>query len=306
MSGRGYSNPGYVSSLSEFGRPVPLPRSGGWLLEREIAGTSTHDLIGPYPLFTCSDWSQLAHDLDELGESHVSAVVVVDPLADPRDEDLARAFPDRRVPMKQHFVRDLGQRATLPAHHRRHVRRASASVEVEICSDPSDQLDDWSRLYAGLVERYPVTGIRAFSREAFRQQLALPGVIAARAERDGTTVGMVLFMEDAPRAYYHLGAYSKQGYEVGASYALFAMVLDHLHERGVVKVDLGGGAGAGANGNGLVRFKRGWANDESIAKLCGRILNRATYEELSTRSGVETDWFPAYRVGDRDLAGDAG
>ena len=55
---------------------------------------------------------------------------------------------------------------------------------------------------------------------------------------------MALWFEDAPNAHYHLAAYSPEGYEVSASYALFAAAFDHLRERGVRRVELGGGAGA--------------------------------------------------------------
>jgi hypothetical protein len=302
MSGRAYSHPGYAASLSEFGRPRELSRSGGWVLERQIPRTDDNDLMGPYPLFTCDDWSGLPADLDELGDAFVSVVVVVDPLADVDEAALSQAFPDLRAEMKPHFVRNLERPGQLPSHHRRHVRRASSASKTEICRDPVEHLDDWTRLYAELAERHRITGIRAFSRTAFRQQLELPGMVAARAETDGMTVGMALFLEDAPHAYYHLAAYSSEGYDISASYALFALAFEHLAERGVTRVDLGGGAGTNPNGNGLVRFKRGWANEERVARLCGRILNRPRYDELSGDKRSGTDWFPAYRASDRDLA----
>lgn len=306
MTLRGYSNPGYAASLSEFGLPRPLPRCGGWVLEREVAGTPARDLMGPYPLFRCADWSAIPADLEDIDDSIVSLTLVLDPLAGIGESDLRRTFPDHVVPLKRHLVRDLDEPASLPAHHRRHVRRASEAVDVEICAEPLEHLDDWVRLYAELVQRYRLTGLRAFSREAFRRQLALPGVVAVRAERHGVTVGMTIWFEDPPNAYYHLGAYSREGYEVSASYALFALVLEQLRDHGVRWVDLGGAAGAGSGGNGLVRFKTGWASGHRTAHLCGRILNRSVYERLTERAGGSaTDWFPAYRADDRDLAGAA-
>ena len=82
---------------------------------------------------------------------------------------------------------------------------------MEVCAEPLRYLDDWVRLYAGLAARHGLTGIRAFSPAAFRRQLELPGMVAVRAERDGETVGMALWLEDAPNAYYHLAAYSPAG-----------------------------------------------------------------------------------------------
>lgn len=301
---RGYADAGYAASLSAFGVPRRLPLSGGWLLERPLPRGAGRDLIGPYPLFACPNWPGLAADLDDLDDSLVSVVLVADPLAGIGEPELRRAFPDRLVPFKRHQVRDLDEPADLPAHHRRHVRRSSGAVEVEVCAEPLERLDDWSRLYAGLAARHRLVGIRAFSRAAFRRQLELPGLIAMRAEREGETVGMALWFEDAPNAYYHLGAYSPEGYEVSASYALFAAALDHLRDSDVRWVDLGGPAGAGSRDDGLVRFKRGWASEERTAYLCGRVLDRAAYARLAGRHpGGPPEWFPAYRAADRDLAG---
>ncbi|MDQ3849118.1 MAG: GNAT family N-acetyltransferase [Actinomycetota bacterium] len=262
--------------------------------------------MGPYPLFGCANWSGIADDLARVDDSLVSLVLVADPLAAIEESELRRAFPDHLVPLKPHLIRDLHEPASLPAHHRRRLRGAAGAVEVEVCAEPLEHLDDWMRLYGDLVARHRLSGVRAFSRAAFRQQLALPGVVAVRAERHGLTVGMTIWFEDAPNAYYHLGAYSREGYAVSASYALFAVALDHLRDRGVRRVDLGGGAGAGSAGDGLVRFKSGWANGQRIAHLCGRILNRPAYERLAERAGGSaTSWFPAYRANDPDLAGGA-
>jgi hypothetical protein len=223
----------------------------------------------------------------------VSVVLVADPLADAGEPELRRAFPDRVVPFKRHHVRDLEAAASLPEHHRRHVRRSSRALEVEVCANPLEHLEDWSALYAELADRHALTGIRAFSREVFRKQLALPGLVAVRADRGGATVGIALWLEDAPNAWYHLAAYSAEGYEVSASYALFAVALDHLRDLGVGRVDLGGAAGTADADDGLTRFKRGWATYQRTAYLCGRVLDREAYDRLAGE-GV-SDWFPAYR-----------
>lgn len=301
-TGRGYSHPGYVGSLSEFGLPRALPRCGGWVLERTIADTPARDLTGPYPLFACADWAGLKDDVDELGDAMVSLVLVVDPLADVEVSALERAFPDRMQPFKFHFIRDLDRPAGTTAHHRRNVRRAARAVDVEICAQPLERLDDWVELYAELVARHGLVGVGAFSRESFQRQFALPGLIALRAERHGRTVAMALWLEDAPNAHYHLAASSAEGYKVGASYALVAAALEHLRDRGVRWVNLGGVSGAASRDDGLAYFKRGWANGERPARLCGRILDRAGYAQLAGR-GPAPAWFPAYRATEGDLAG---
>jgi Acetyltransferase (GNAT) domain len=294
----GYADERYARSLAEFGEPRRLTRSEGWLLEREIGGGCT-DLMGPYPLFGCGDWAELPTDLAALEGDAVSVVLVADPLGGAGEDALRSAFPDLMRPYKRHHVRDLEQPAQPPAHHRRHIRRSAAAVEVAVCEQPVRHLDDWTRLYRGLAERHGLTGIRGFSRDAFERQLALPSLVAVRAERDGDTVGMALWLVDAPNAHYHLAAYSPEGYEVSASYAIFDQALRHLRARGVRWVDLGGSPGTESDAPGLERFKRGWATHERVAHLCGRVLDRAAYDRLSR--GRDASWFPAYRAAERDL-----
>jgi hypothetical protein len=293
----GYADSCYAQSLAEFGTPRALPRCGGWLLERPLAD-GAYDLMGPYPLFACRAWAGLADDLEALEDQAVSVALVADPLGDADERELRQAFPDLMRPYKRHQVRDLERPWQPPAHHRRQLRRAAAAVEVEVCAEPLRHLDDWMRLYSLLAERHRLVGIRAFSRSAFQRQLALAGLVAVRAERDGVTVGMTLWLLDGRRAHYHLGAYSREGYDVSASYAVFDGALRQLRDSGARWVDIGGPAGDGTAA-GLERFKRGWANDERIAHLCGRVLDRRAYQRLA--GGRAADWFPAYRASERDL-----
>ena len=65
----GYAHPAYAWSLQEFGCPRELPRCGGWVLERQVPGTSERDATGCYPLFACADWGRLREDLDAIGGS---------------------------------------------------------------------------------------------------------------------------------------------------------------------------------------------------------------------------------------------
>jgi hypothetical protein len=273
-----------------------LERSGGWLLERPIPNTSYRDLRGPYPLFSCSDWSTIPADLAGLPGSPVSVVVVIDPLTRPSEGELRRAFPHLTEPFKQHLIRDFARPAPLPPHHRRHLRRASSSVDVELCADPLEHLDDWVELYARTLTRRSVTEMAAFSRAAFSKQLRLPNLIAVRAVQFGATVSMALWMRQGDNAYYHLGASSDRGYSLSASYAVFAASLHELEKRGTRFVNLGGAAGNAGPEDGLYRFKSGWANTSMPAYLCGRILDPRAYSELSKGITSPARWFPAYRA----------
>lgn len=303
--GAGYLSPAYTESLAEFGSPLALPRSGSWLLRRLVA-PGISDAMGPYPLFCCRDWRALGADLDELaatGDAPVSAVVVTDPFADCDPGLLAAAFRDRAVAFKEHFVADLSRPLSsfVSAHHRRYARRDSLTVEV--CADPLRWLDDWCTLYQNLCARHGIRGIPALSRAAFHRQLAVPGLIAFRASSGPDTLGMVLWYRQGDVAYYHLAAYSDEGYRQRASFPLFWLAFEHLAAAGVHWAGLGagpsGGGSAGQGTDGLVRFKRGWSTATRTTYLCGRIFRAETYRALARERGFdETRYFPAYRQGE--------
>jgi Acetyltransferase (GNAT) domain len=297
----GYLHPDYAQSLSEFGTPLKLPRSGGWLIRRPVDGV-LEDAMGIYPLLSCSDWSSLRCDLDQVGASLVSAIVVTDPFGD-YDESLLRdCFPDLVTRFKSHYANDLSipLRRVVTEHHARNARIGLQQVSIERCADPYSHLDDWVRLYSVLIERHRISGIRAFSRNSFAKQLKTPGIVAFRAIHERETVGMILWYLQNGVAYYHLGAYTDEGYRLRASFALFRQALDYFAETGMTYANLGAGAGLGSDvDDGLTRFKRGWSTSQRNSYLCGRIFDRQAYDRLVRARVVATsDYFPAYRKGE--------
>ena len=138
--------------------------------------------MGCYPLFCCHDWTRLREDLDELRDRLVSVTLVTDPFGN-YDEPLLRKTFDVVIPYKEHFVADLGQpwEEFTSARHRKYGRKALKHFAVEICADPAAHLEEWCQLYGQLTERHHIAGLRAFSREAFVRQLAVPGMVMFRA-----------------------------------------------------------------------------------------------------------------------------
>lgn len=257
--------------------------------------------MGCYPLFACDDWSTLDRDLDELGDELVSLALVADPFGDHSPELLQKCFPDRMVPFKEHFVTDLSQApdSFVDPQHRRKARRALERLNVEYCNDAVHFVDEWNNLYANLITRHNIRGLSAFSTTSFKAQMAVPGMSMFRATHDGETVGMTLWYADRGVAYYHLGAYSDAGYEMGASFALFWRALDHFANQSVRWLNLGAGAGLANQTDGLTRFKRGWSTGTRPAYFCGRIFSRLKYEEaMKARNVGLSDYFPAYRKGE--------
>jgi hypothetical protein len=259
--------------------------------------------MGCYPLFSCKDWTHLHADLEKLAGELVCLYLVTDPFGEFDITYLRRCFPDVARPFKDHFVVDLDHspETFVSSHHRRNARKAFRSVDVESCLDPAEFLNDWVSLYSALVQRREIKGIPAFSKSSFAQQLRVPGTVSFRAIRKGITVGMIIWYVQGQVGYYHLGAYSGDGYEFGASFALFWRSLEYFSEAGRVQwLNLGAGAGIRSEGNdGLSRFKRGWATGTRIAYFCGRIFDQAKYAEIVRgRQVPTTDYFPLYRLGE--------
>jgi len=298
----GYSHPAYARSLAEFGAPLPLPASDGWVLKRPIPGSSHHDAMGCYPLFACGNWRRLHLDLDELGDGLVSLALVTDPFGDFDEGALGQCFPDLVRPFKQHFVADLTRPldSFVSDHHRRYARKALRELDVERVDDPASALDDWVQLYSALIERHGIDGIQAFSPAAFAEQLGIPGIAAFRARFDNRTVGMTLWYVQGDVGYYHLGAYSEVGYKRRASFGLFRSAFEQFADGGVRWLGLGAGAGVqeGAT-DGLARFKRGWSTGFRPVYFCGRIYDRERYDGLTAAgTGSSSGYFPAYRDGE--------
>jgi hypothetical protein len=299
--GNGYSHRGYAEALAEFGAPRLLSRSGGWLLERAIPGTSYRDAMGCYPLFACDDWTRLDQDLDDLRGEWVSVALVADPFGVHNEALLRKCFPDMVVAFKDHLITDLTQPpdSFINPQHRRKAERAQERLNVELCDDPLRFVDDWINLYANLTNRHSIQGLTAFSAASFQSQLAVPGISMFRATQHDETVGITLWYTDRGVAYYHLGAYSDVGYELEASFAIFRYALEHFTKQGLKWLNLGAGAGLANQTDGLTRFKRGWATGTRPAYFCGRIFDRQKYEEaMNARDVAASDYFPAYRKGE--------
>jgi hypothetical protein len=297
----GYLHPDYAASLNEFGSPRQLPRSGGWILVREISQSLDRDAMGCYPLFDCQDWSSLHADLDALGDDLVSLALVTDPFGDYDSAYLQHCFKDVVIPFKEHYVIDLQRPLSEIGGKRRrkHAQRALRQIRVEVCEQPAQFVDTWSSLYDSLIERHQITGIRAFSRAAFARQLSIPGVVVLQAIDEGTVVGAQIYFVQGAAVHCHLGAVSEAGYDSGAFYALDWCSVEYFADK-ARWLDLGAGAGISSDGtDGLSQYKQGWATDTRLTYFCGRVFNRKRYEELVQAKGIgATRYFPAYREGE--------
>lgn len=295
----GYLSAAYAHAQAGDGVPRHLPRSGAWLLERQVPGAAgLRDARGGYPLLTARDWAGLPDDLDELA-GLVSVVAVVDPFAAADPALLRACFRDHLTPYKGHYVVDLRVPATTrtSARHRRNVTRAARTLEVAVCHSPGRWADDWVRLYDHLRDRRAVTGPADFSAGALRAHLEVPGALVLRAEAGGAVVGMSIWYAHGCNAYYHLAAYDDDGYRLRASFALFDRAFAVLRDAGVERVGLGGAPGAVDSAeNGLASFKRGWATEMLTVQIGGRVLDPVRYAALAAGRTSPSGFFPVYRT----------
>ncbi len=301
-SAAGYLHPTYAEALAGGGRVIALPRSGAHLIERPTPAAGHLDLSWAYPILSCRDWAGLDSDLADLQTEYVSVSALADPFGDYDEQLLRRAFPDVCRVFKHHFVTDLTQPpdSFVAGHHSRNVKKARRAVDVERADDVTRYLDSWTELYENLIARHEIAGLQRFSPASFRTQFQVPGLEAFVARHKGTVVGMLLWFVQGSVAYYHLGAYTPEGYELRASFALFDAVIEEFRSRGLEWLSLGAGAGIDADANdGLTRFKRGWSTGTRPAYLLGRVLDRATFDHLSAASpGAPDGYFPPYRHGE--------
>jgi hypothetical protein len=248
-------------------------------------------------LFACSDWSQLAGDLEALSDRLVCASAVLEPFAAASPAQLSAAFPDVCYEYKRHYITDLSRPLvrTTASHHRRNVRKALAAVDVSQPPRDAAFLAAWQGLYGNLVRRHGITGIAQFSPLAFARQLSVPGCTAYAASHAGEICGATLWYVNGEVAYYHLAAYSDRGYELGASFALFWTALADFAKLGIRWAALGAGAGTTAAPSGLTRFKQGCATETRPVYFCGRVLQPETYRRLTRNAPPGVSYFPAYR-----------
>lgn len=297
----GYMHPRYAYSLHEFGEPRRLPSCGGWILVRPIPGTPYKDAMGCYPLFLCRDWTRLHEDLEHIGPDVVSLALVTDTFSGVTPVYLEQYF-DVIKPFKVHYLVDLSHplESFVYRNHRRNSRHSLGIMDVEVCYEPAQYLDDWIRLYDNLIIRHDIKGISAFSPKCFQIQLNIPGMVMFLGRRKREIIGATLVFIHDQVAYNHLAAYSSEGYKIKASYGILWMILKYLKERQVRFFDLGASAGIVENAqDGLTCFKAGWSNESRTVYFCGRVLENRKYTAICQHKNIGiTGYFPAYREGE--------
>ncbi len=213
--------------------------------------------------------AQLSCDLEDIEEDTttnlVSLALVTDPFGEYDETYLRRCFKDVVIPFKEHYIVDLHRPldTMVSAHHRYYARKALKKLSLEECREPLQFIDEWIALYGNLINRHNLEGIKAFSRESFAKQLAIPGAVMLRVMHQGIPVGAQIWFVQGEVGYSHLTALNETGYALRASYALYWFAVEFFSGK-VRWLDLGAGAGAKSDGkDGLSEFKRGWSDENT-------------------------------------------
>jgi hypothetical protein len=292
----------YALSFEECFTPIRLEASKGLVLRRPIQGVELYDAMGCYPLFFCEDWSSLKIDIEKNDLDLISLTVVTDPFGEYDEADLNNCFNSLVAPFKEHYVTDLSQNPEdfINKHNRRYAKKSLKILSIEITNKPMELSEIWVEMYCNLINRHDIKGIAAFSEESLRRHLNVPGAVVIVARHEEEVVGIVIWYVQNNVAYYHLGAYSDNGYDLRASYAIFWNAIEYFKTTDVDWLNIGAGAGAKNDGNdGLSRFKSGWSTGTKTAYLCGHIFNYESYSSIAKMNNAsDSDYFPAYRQGE--------
>lgn len=294
----GYQSATYAHSFSEHGILQHLDSCKGWVISRQIPTTSYRDAIGLYPLFCCQNWNSLIRDIKALSNDLVSVCLVPDPFGNYTDDLLKEAF-DYVRPYKTRYITELSRSPDkfVSNHHRKYAEKGFKVLDIDVCERPEDHLDEWINLYSHTCQKHRITGMAAFSREAFRLQLSVPGVVMFRAKHNGEPVAIHIWMTNNRVGYGHLAGHRSDVYELNASYALYWYALHWFHNK-IDHLDLGSVSGITPNeGDGLSFFKRGWSTETRVSLFCEKVLNADSYTELlQTVPRHQGHYFPAYRT----------
>lgn len=284
-----YASRAYAEGLAGSAA-LAVPEWGAWAVRRPIDGTLA-DAAGVYPLAVFAQGADLGAGLARLQAAGlVSVVLVPDPLLHPPGV-LARHFEVCR-PFKTHQLIDPASGAFDPSkHHRDRIRRGQRRCRIEQVR-LAERLPEWLELYAGLVERRAVSGVAAFDARYFQMLAKQDQLVAFAAFVGEACAAMTLWFSAEGVVYNHLTASNAAGYANGATFALYDAAIAHFAGQGVI--NLGGGVGHQDRDDGLAAFKRGFANAEARAHVCGAVLDRAQHQRLGgDASGA---FFPAYRA----------
>lgn len=291
-----YRSESYARCHETQGEPFYVAPWDTWLLRRPIEGTSYYDAISLYPSCRLPHLASIEKGLECLRQQKlVSLTLVTDPFQNPQFL-LERASFKRFF--KTHYLVDLTRLhyMTFSRHHRYEIRKSPC--RSALLSFP-DYLEEWMGLYAHLSQRHDFSPEGTLPRSYFEALTHVPQVVAVGSFLEEKLVSMHLWVHDGTHVFSHLAASHPNGYAQGAAYGIYHTAIEFFgsHKEFPFKaMDLGGCAGPHDDpANGLVRFKKGFSNQEIPVYVCGYILDPEVYLHLRGSNPGNDSFFPIYR-----------
>lgn len=295
MSVPPYASLAYARVFEDSAQPLYVEDWKTHLLVRDIPEARGRDAIGCYPIAVFGQDADLAKGVEWLKQQGLVAVgLVPDPFTAPPASELAQVFP-LCVQFKTHCIVDYAKEVRYSKHHRYEVKRAHERVRVEQVN-LADHVDAWTALYGDLIDRHQIDGLARLSKDAFQRLLLVDGLTTVAAFVEQRVVSMHLWLTDPVRraAYSLLAASDREGYALGAAYAVYDASIRLFSDLEVLS--LGAGAGlSSSEDDGLTRFKSGFANAEVQAYFCGVVLDSQRYAALTGNASATAVPFPTYR-----------
>jgi hypothetical protein len=266
-----YSSDRYAWASEAPGvRPLYLPEWGTYVLVRERRDGALQ-ATGIRPICPLEPTCDVQAGLEALQRAGIAAVsLVTDPMWSPEPAALRDAFRVCRE-LREHYFVDR----EAPVHyHKRHRNRLNQARRVCVVEQVElvEQLARWHELYAQNVSRRQIS--QPFTRTYFDRIATLPDLRTVAVLVDGEIVAMTLWLRHRDTLYLHDGAASTTGFELSATYAAVAHVIEN--EPDCRYILLGGAASLGEDPlEGLAMFRRGFSNGSARSYLCSTTLSRA-------------------------------
>lgn len=188
--------------------------------------------------------------------------------------------------------------------HRSSISKAQRSGVEFCCSKNSDDIESFSRLYAGTMERNKAKKAYFFSRKFFGKLFSLLGDKAELfiARYQGQIIAGSIFLFQGDFAHYFLSGSDAQFLHLCPNNLILYEASRWAKRHGYKILDLGGGY---EKGDGLSRFKRAFSRTTAEFYTYKKVHCKEIYEILcqakdkydrsNSKEIAAFDYFPHYR-----------
>ena len=293
----GLHQSGFASALGEAYR---LEHANGWVLKRQIRDDGLFDLRSPYPNFAETDFTKINLDLKSLiKEKKAVALTIRSDSLSESNVLTTKANWDWFKEFKTHYITDLSGdwRSSAARNALRYEKRARQTFEYEVTTTPLAFAKDLHDLNRIILQRTQGPTQSQLNIETLKQQIGLAGAVLIKASNGSGLQALGLFMQSKNRAYAYLLGSTNEARDDYVIYGLYGFALDLFSNR-VTYVDFGGAPGMYDNfDHPVAKFKRLWTNKMAKSYICGKIIRKDIYGQLTDDAPIEhADYFPGYRI----------